>query len=160
MDPSSANFSKNTTRLSINNLSVLKDHITVYSASKHNSTAAICLLVRNETLYIDEFMDFHISLGFKVYLYDNSANSVTDDLDLHLWYSKRKDIQKYVKIIHFPQAPAQVAAYLQVSVTSVCQCISLRSKNVIYRTHHRKNDNNSLLSSVLNMMLPMKHSLL
>eukprot|EP00577_Skeletonema_sp_RCC1716_P019170 CAMPEP_0113401028 /NCGR_PEP_ID=MMETSP0013_2-20120614/16457_1 /TAXON_ID=2843 ORGANISM="Skeletonema costatum, Strain 1716" /NCGR_SAMPLE_ID=MMETSP0013_2 /ASSEMBLY_ACC=CAM_ASM_000158 /LENGTH=328 /DNA_ID=CAMNT_0000286175 /DNA_START=37 /DNA_END=1023 /DNA_ORIENTATION=+ /assembly_acc=CAM_ASM_000158 len=106
IDPTSANFDH-----SKNNSSVLKDPITVYSPSKHNSTAAICLLVRNETLYIDEFMDFHISLGFnKVYLYDNS---MTDDLDLHLWYSKRKDIQKYVQIIHFPQAPAQHAAYLQ-----------------------------------------------
>eukprot|EP00956_Cyclotella_meneghiniana_P002959 scaffold3558_cov23-Cyclotella_meneghiniana.AAC.1 len=93
----------------------LRTSITVYSPSKHNSTVAVCLLIRNETLYIDlyidEWMDYHIALGFApIYVYDNTA---TDDLDLHLWYNTRKDIQEYVKLIHFPQAPAQIAAYKQ-----------------------------------------------
>lgn len=86
----------------------------IYSPSKYNSTTvAVCLLVKNETHYIDEWMDFHISLGFKVYIYDNT---LTDDFGLRRWYDTRKDIQEYVKIIHFPQIPAQNAAYKQVSV--------------------------------------------
>jgi len=93
----------------------LKSHssiqTTIYSPSKHNSTTvAVCLIAKNETLYIDEWMDFHISLGFKVYLYDNT---LTEDLGLRRWYNARKDIQEYVKIIHFPQRPAQNAAYKQ-----------------------------------------------
>ena len=91
--------------------SFLGHPVTVYSPSKHNSTVAACLLVKNETRYIDEWMDFHIALGFApIYIYDNS---ISDDMGLHLWHRKRKDIQKYVKLIHFPQAPAQVEAYQQ-----------------------------------------------
>jgi hypothetical protein len=87
------------------------DVVTVFSPSKHNSTVAVCLLIKNETIYLDEWMDFHISLGFgPIYIYDNSF---AEDYDLQFWYRRRKDIQKYVKIIHFPQAPAQKAAYAQ-----------------------------------------------
>jgi len=34
--------------------------VKVYSPSKNNATVAICLIVRNETVYMDEWMDFHI----------------------------------------------------------------------------------------------------
>lgn len=105
------------TRVSQSTDGQLKSHssiqTTIYSPSKHNSTTvAVCLIVKNETLYIDEWMDFHISMGFKVYLYDNT---LTEDFGLRRWYNARKDIQEYVKIIHFPQRPAQNAAYKQVS---------------------------------------------
>lgn len=94
-----------------NERNLLRDPVTVYSPSKHNSTVAVCLLLRNETLYIDEWMDFHNALGFApIYIYDNT---LTPDIDLEFWYQRRGDIQKYVKIIHFPQAPAQIPAYRQ-----------------------------------------------
>lgn len=54
---------------------------------------------------------YHIAIGFApIYVYDNT---ITDDLDLHLWYERRDDIQKYVKLIHFPQEAAQIPAYEQ-----------------------------------------------
>ena len=36
---------------------ILRTPITVYSPSKYNSTVAICLLVKNESLYIDEWIE-------------------------------------------------------------------------------------------------------
>ena len=142
------------------NSAMLRDPITIYSPSKNNSTVAVCLLVKNETLYIDEWMDFHISLGFKVYLYDNT---LTDDLDLRRWYNTRKDIQEHVKIIHFPQRPAQNAAYKQVSPTLLhfLPRLWLKVKEQVLTYYNAPLDLGiGTQSSVSNMMRETKHSLL
>lgn len=88
-----------------------RESVKVYSPSKSNATVAICLIVRNETVYMDEWMDFHIALGFApIFVYDNAD---TADLVLQSWYDRRKDIQQYVHIIHMPKFPVQGYAYEQ-----------------------------------------------
>lgn len=83
-----------------------------YSPSKHtNVTVAICLIVRNETVYMDEWADFHIALGFApIFIYDNAD---VPDLELQAWYDRRKDIQRYIHIRHMPLFPVQGHAYEQ-----------------------------------------------
>mmetsp|Transcript_3439 Transcript_3439/g.6303 ORF Transcript_3439/g.6303 Transcript_3439/m.6303 type:complete len:367 (-) Transcript_3439:117-1217(-) len=76
--------------------------IRVFSPSKRNETVAICTIVKNETLYLDEWVDFHVALGFsKIFIYDNSPEP---DEEMKSWLnSRRKDLREYVKIIHFPE---------------------------------------------------------
>ena len=37
-----------------------QQEVKVYSQPKSNATVAICLIVRNESVYMDEWADFHI----------------------------------------------------------------------------------------------------
>ncbi|KAL7530421.1 hypothetical protein ACHAXR_005281 [Thalassiosira sp. AJA248-18] len=78
--------------------------VTVHTPSKHpNVTVSICLVVRNETIYMDEWVDFHISLGFgPIYIYDNAD---TKDLELEAWFERRRDINHLIHITHMPEAP-------------------------------------------------------
>eukprot|EP00970_Alexandrium_tamarense_P013080 scaffold3240_cov197-Alexandrium_tamarense.AAC.19 len=94
--------------------------IHVYQPSQgNNRTVAICTVVKNETMYIDEWVDFHIALGFApIYIYDNM---LAPDIELEDWYQKRYDIHGYVRIIHFPHTPVQLAAY--------DQCIKVDAKD-------------------------------
>jgi hypothetical protein len=94
--------------------------IHVYQPSQDNNrTVAICTVVKNETMYIDEWVDFHIALGFApIYIYDNM---LAPDIELEDWYQKRYDIHGYVRIIHFPHSPVQLAAY--------DQCIKVDAKD-------------------------------
>ncbi|KAL3794188.1 hypothetical protein HJC23_012895 [Cyclotella cryptica] len=83
--------------------------IQAYAPSNYTSNVAMCLIVKNETIYMDEWVDFHVALGFSpIYIYDNM---LAPDLELALWYEKRKDLHKHVRIIHFPITPVQVPAY-------------------------------------------------
>ncbi|KAL9185978.1 hypothetical protein ACHAXT_005216 [Thalassiosira profunda] len=69
----------------------------------------MCLIVRNETIYMDEWADFHISLGFApIYIYDNAD---LPDLGLQAWLERRRDLQHLVHITHMPVTPVQVYAY-------------------------------------------------
>ena len=39
-----------------------------------NQTAALCLFLKHESLYMTEFVDYHLALGFdQIYIYDNGA---------------------------------------------------------------------------------------
>lgn len=81
----------------------------VYSPPTSNTTVAVCLIVRNETIYLDEWVDFHLALGFApIFIYDNSG---APDLELEMWYERRTEIWQHVHIIHFPIAPVQQYAY-------------------------------------------------
>ncbi|KAL7524920.1 hypothetical protein ACHAXR_000779, partial [Thalassiosira sp. AJA248-18] len=83
--------------------------VRVYAPSKSNASVAICLIVRNETIYMDEWVDFHIALGFApIFVYDNAG---FPDIELLSWLERRKDVHQYVHIIHFPIAPVQQHAY-------------------------------------------------
>ena len=76
---------------------------------RNNDTVAICLIVRNETVYLDEWVDFHISLGFSpIWIYDNAD---VQDLELQAWHARRSDIQSLVHIVHMPLFPVQGHAY-------------------------------------------------
>mmetsp|Transcript_22512 Transcript_22512/g.48763 ORF Transcript_22512/g.48763 Transcript_22512/m.48763 type:complete len:258 (-) Transcript_22512:605-1378(-) len=92
--------------------------VKMYAPSNSTSNVAVCLIVKNETLYLDEWLDYHIALGFSpIYIYDNSP-----DFELHMalhwvnseiytWYETRRDIHSHIRLIHFPVPSAQVAAY-------------------------------------------------
>ena len=86
--------------------------VKVYKPTNSSSSnVALCVMVKNETLYLDEWVDFHIALGFSpIIIYDNS-----DDFDLmygvHIhpndesmqsWYEVRADVRHHLKLIHFP----------------------------------------------------------
>mmetsp|Transcript_1545 Transcript_1545/g.2834 ORF Transcript_1545/g.2834 Transcript_1545/m.2834 type:complete len:81 (-) Transcript_1545:476-718(-) len=50
----------------------------VFKPTNSTSNVALCVMTKNETLYIDEWVDFHIALGFvPIIIYDNS-----NDFDL------------------------------------------------------------------------------
>ena len=86
------------------------DPVTVFSPStKHNDTkVALCVCVKNETQYIDEWVDFHIALGFSpLFIYDNVPTPNQSDMELQSWYERRKDIQQHIHIIHMPIAPVR-----------------------------------------------------
>lgn len=85
--------------------------IGVYSQPKlSNDNAAICLVVKNETLYLDEWTEFHIALGFtSIFIYDTTPNE--PDQSLLDWYARRKDLQPYVKVAHDERHPAQQFVY-------------------------------------------------
>mmetsp|Transcript_23846 Transcript_23846/g.57504 ORF Transcript_23846/g.57504 Transcript_23846/m.57504 type:complete len:376 (-) Transcript_23846:496-1623(-) len=84
--------------------------------SNSTSNVAICLILKNDTLYLDEWLDFHIALGFSpIYIYDNSPdfelNNTAFDHSGRSWFESRRDIRSHVRLIHFPHAPAQALAY-------------------------------------------------
>ena len=90
--------------------------VKVYAPSNSSSNVAMCVIIKNETLYIDEWVDFHIALGFSpIYIYDNSL--AFDLKYMHLtnsiysWYDTREDIHKHIKLIHYPVAGVQIKAY-------------------------------------------------
>ena len=106
-----------------NNVSTYRiyDPVKVFSPSKHNDTnVALCVCVKNETQYIDEWADFHIALGFSpLFIYDNAPTPNQSDMELQSWYERRKDIQQHIHIIHMPIAPVRkYGAFFVVSCSS------------------------------------------
>jgi hypothetical protein len=73
--------------------------------SSVEASAAICTIQKGGLYYVDEFVDYHLALGFKtIYLYDNS-----DDLELQEWSLRRNPAQVVVQ--HFPGMAQQLPAY-------------------------------------------------
>lgn len=93
------------------------NRVKVYAPYNKTSTnVAICVVVYNETLYLDEWIDFHVALGFSpIYIYDNSIefqlNNTPYSSNNSSWYETREDIQNHVRLIHFPESPVQNPAY-------------------------------------------------
>lgn len=73
-----------------------------------NDTAAICAIVSSEEMYLDEWIDYHLGLGFsRIYIYDNSV-----DFDLgHGWLDRRHRLYNKVTVHHFPGTGQQLPAY-------------------------------------------------
>ncbi|KAL7579065.1 hypothetical protein ACA910_019103 [Epithemia clementina (nom. ined.)] len=72
-------------------------------------TAAMCLFVKNELLYINEYIDYHLAIGFdEILVYDNS-----NDNNLREWVEEVKGPQtnNRTSIIHFPGKNMQELAY-------------------------------------------------
>ena len=85
--------------------------VKVYSSTNSSANVALCLIVKDETPYIDEHLDYHIALGFSpIYIYDNSLDF---ELNNTRWYQSRQDIHHFIRLIHFPQSPVQIPAYDQ-----------------------------------------------
>ena len=90
---------------------IWNEPIKAYSSPSNNTstTVVLCLIVRNETVYLDEFVDYYIALGVThIYIYDNEP---TPDLEFESWYERRFDIHPYVTIQHEPRNPGQQQAY-------------------------------------------------
>ena len=67
--------------------------------------AVICSIQVKEDAYIDEWVDYHLAIGFrKIYIYDNSKN-----FDLKAWGQRR--LSDNVKVKHFPGKKKQPAAF-------------------------------------------------
>jgi hypothetical protein len=73
----------------------------IHHKQKKPGDAVICSIALNEELYIDEWIKYHLALGFsKIYIYDNSDNNILQ--------SKQTDC---VIISHFPGKKRQLEAY-------------------------------------------------
>lgn len=111
--------------------------VKVYKPTNSSSSnVALCVMVKNETLYLDEWVDFHIALGFSpIIIYDNS-----DDFDLmygvhpndesmQSWYEVRADIRHHLKLIHFPTLSTPEYQLSGPHRVSQFQCISKDAAN-------------------------------
>lgn len=66
--------------------------------------AVICCIAKDEELYIDEWIAYHLKLGFDgIYVYDNSTDGRLESLSARY--------QGYVHVTHFPGQPQQMNAY-------------------------------------------------
>mmetsp|Transcript_22087 Transcript_22087/g.54584 ORF Transcript_22087/g.54584 Transcript_22087/m.54584 type:complete len:335 (-) Transcript_22087:239-1243(-) len=78
-----------------------------YTGETRNS-AAVCSIQKGALKYIDEWIQYHIVLGFReIYIYDNS-----DDFELQKWHdSLHGDSHKKVVVRHLPGPRQQINAY-------------------------------------------------
>ena len=73
-------------------------------SNNHTGRAVVCCIAMDEEPYIDEFVDYHLGLGFgKIIIYDN-----TNAFQLKQWGQRRGD---GVELIHFPGINKQSDAY-------------------------------------------------
>jgi Glycosyl transferase family 2 len=80
------------------------------NTSKREERAAICAISIDEEAYIQEFVDYHLGLGFDlIYIFDNSPN-----FDMEQW-GKAKDC--HVRVRHFPGNTKQMPAYAECAKT-------------------------------------------
>eukprot|EP00804_Cyclotella_cryptica_P004994 CCRYP_021192-RA/>CCRYP_021192-RA protein AED:0.16 eAED:0.16 QI:360/1/1/1/0.66/0.5/4/207/888 len=80
----------------------------ISSTKIKKDTAAICIIVSNEEYYLDEWLDYHLGLGFAhIYIYDN-----TDSFDLgHGWLDRRPRLDSKVTVHFYPGQDKQGSAY-------------------------------------------------
>jgi hypothetical protein len=64
-------------------------------------SASVCCIAKDEKPYIQEWICWHLNIGFShIYIYDNSDSNELDYLN-----------SKNIKVIHFPGRPMQQQAY-------------------------------------------------
>ncbi|KAL7539244.1 hypothetical protein ACHAXR_009118 [Thalassiosira sp. AJA248-18] len=87
----------------------IDDAVKVFSPTNSTSNVAICTMIKDETMYLDEWVDFHIALGFSpIIIYDNSPEFELVEgfhSGLTSWYETRADIREHIRLIHFPMLP-------------------------------------------------------
>jgi hypothetical protein len=77
------------------------------TSSPSPSAASICAIQKDGLYYIDEWVDYHLALGFQtIFLYDNS-----DDFELENWARSRNPSRVVVQ--HLPGPKQQKNAYQQ-----------------------------------------------
>lgn len=76
-------------------------------APNHKRFLSACAVVKNEGLYIKNWLDFHIKLGFEhFYIYNNGSTDQTTEI-------LQPYIQKgLVTLTNWPERPGQITAYL------------------------------------------------
>ncbi len=78
------------------------------SLKKRANTAVVCSIVSNEEAYLDEWIDYHLGIGFDhIYLYDNTAKSELG----HGWLDRRPRLINRVTVVTFPGQSMQVPAF-------------------------------------------------
>ena len=117
-------------------------------------TAVICVIVKHEEPYIEEWLDYHFKLGFdNVYIYDNGDICTLKPLE--------KQYQDKVTVIHFPGRCQQIRCYYAfalnycyehtwVAFIDVDEFIVLRKHNTIKELLHERCQTGAL---VLNWIL-------
>lgn len=71
------------------------------------SEACICAIAKNEDLYLDEWITYHLALGFKhIFLYDNHDKPILEKL-----LRSRGHNSDILTVIHWPGHAAQYPAY-------------------------------------------------
>lgn len=75
-----------------------------FPSTRTNETAAVCVLVKYEEAYIDEWIDYHYALGFShFYIYDNSH-----EFEMEQWASEKGP---HVTMTHYVGNGIQREAY-------------------------------------------------
>jgi len=75
-------------------------------ATRERMKSAMCMIVVNEELYLDEFVDYHHALGFdKFFIFDNTAG-----FEMKQWGTLKGD---HVEVIHFPGGKRQMPSYVE-----------------------------------------------
>jgi hypothetical protein len=96
-----------TVSLSVTHRQQVRDQEPVQQVSRFISPshfAVICAIALDEELYIDEWIRYHLLLGFNhIYVYDNSENNVlkrqTNQSSYHYTFSRRStnvDFQRFI----------------------------------------------------------------
>jgi len=85
---------------------------TASSPVQHESRrTALCLVIKDEEQYLDEFVDYHSALGFgTIYIYDNTQLN-----ELKQWGHEKNshpDVAAKIVVQHFPGQAVQSPAYL------------------------------------------------
>lgn len=90
-------------------LNIFMEETTEIFRSRKGSQTVMCLCIKDEEQYLDEFVDYHTALGFaKFYIYDNSENH-----DLQQWGQEKNRLDGYnIQITHYPGQAVQSRAYL------------------------------------------------
>ncbi|CAE8628391.1 unnamed protein product, partial [Polarella glacialis] len=90
---------------------------------KDGTTAALCMIAKGEDLYIDEWADYHFSLGFEtIYVYDNSENT-----SLFYWAAERRKRGDDVELVPYKGIGKAREAY--------DDCMLIRSRQSSLRNH-------------------------
>ena len=78
--------------------------------TKSKRTASLCLFIKNEPLYVNEYVDYHLGIGFdEIFVYDNSH-----DFNLKSWgMYKSNETHGRLILTHYPGIQQQVPAYRQ-----------------------------------------------
>jgi hypothetical protein len=95
ISPDTTDIIPDTTDISPDTTDIIPDTTDISPDTTDISPVIVCI-AKKESDYIEEFVDYHIKLGFKyIYVYDNE-----DEPTYEILLEKFKD---YVKVIHFPK---------------------------------------------------------
>ena len=91
------------------------DRLESTSHSLQNETAALCVILKDEEAYVDEFVDYHHALGFSmIFIYDN-----TDTFEMKQWAIEKGN---FIHAVSWPGEAQQILlAYRDCARTAYAQ---------------------------------------
>ncbi|KAL7574211.1 hypothetical protein ACA910_012469 [Epithemia clementina (nom. ined.)] len=92
-------------------------------SSKSKRTAALCVVSKSEQLYLNEFVDYHLALGFeKIFIFDTSS-----DFNLQSWANdKRRETQDRIAVTHYHEPAGTSHNNSQLSAYQECWNLVVR----------------------------------